>query len=119
MTKLVVDSGAWLEVLRGTEAGAKIKEQMKNSDIFITSTSVYMLLKDINSKEIVEAVIQNSTVIDIDLRIAEKAAELYAGMQDKDATALSMLEVAAARLTDAQLLTTDKKLEGMEGVVVV
>ena len=46
MTKLVLDSSAWIEYFTGTPKGAKVRDLLKNNEIYTSSIS----LAEISSK---------------------------------------------------------------------
>lgn len=122
--KIVVDTWAWIEILKGTEKGEKAKEIITESSIYTTTGNTYelryLLRKEYGNKDkvdkIIDSIIGNCTVIDITDAISKKASEIKF-MRGYGIGAVDCFTLAAGEIISAKVLTGDSHMEGMENVI--
>lgn len=121
---VLIDSWAWIEYFRGSEAGKKAREYIEGGEELLVSTvnlaEIYRwFLKyyDEASAEKARGIIKRRCVIiDVDEEIAVKAAkirhEMGWGLGDS-------IIYATARRENAKVLTGDEDFKGVEGVIYI
>lgn len=117
----VVDTSAWIEWLIGSTLGKRIGKQMPAREQCIVPTLVQLELSKWLVRELgddradqVIAYTQKCVVIDLNTRIALRAADMH--REHKLATADAII-YATAQESDAELLTCDAHFDGLSGVV--
>ncbi len=126
MTKLVIDSSAWIEYLAGTHRGEKIKEYFEKAELFTSAVCVAEItakvLKEGLSAEIVLAAIRaRSSVLSVDFQIGSEAGKKYAVLRKKKPKiALSdAISLVFAEKINAKVLTFDRDFEGLPQTIVL
>lgn len=119
---LLVDSFAWLEILKGSERGKKALYMVNKSEkVFTSVLNLYELryrIEQIRDKktanEYIKTIKSYTKVIDIGEEIALKGSliRLEHKMSDVDS-----LILATARIHNLKILTGDKHFEGVNDVV--
>lgn len=117
----VVDTSAWIEWLTGSALGKRIGKQMPERGQCIVPALVQLELSKWLVRELGEdradqviAYTQKCVVVDLDTRIALRAADMH--RQHKLATADAII-YATAREHDAELLTCDAHFKGLPEVL--
>lgn len=118
--KIVVDTYAWIEYFRGSEAGKQVKDFVDGNCSLLTPTIVIAELSDKyvrqNKEKDWEArkhfVRLKSDIINLDYKIAETAGEIKREMRKKHKNAglADAIIVSHADAEDAKILTGDKHL---------
>lgn len=120
---MVVDTSAWIEVLRGRSAGKRLSAMMPVPEGTIVPALVQFELSKWLAREappeIAELVMADTTqgvVVPLDTRLAVAAAEVAAtfGLAMADA-----IIYATAQAHDADLLTCDAHFAGLPGVLYI
>lgn len=116
----VVDSSGWIEYLSGGANTAFFRKPIESTDPIVvpslTLFEVYRhMLRHVGREDAlnVVAAMRNGTVVDLDGRLALKAAEL--NVTTKLALPDSVI-LATAREHDAELWTQDSHFETLDGV---
>lgn len=124
MSRLVVDSWAWLEFFKGTARGALVKRYLTTaSSVNTPATNLYEVLYRTLEDEGTDAAskagvfIENhSHIIAIDKQIASAAVDVR---REEKLHAIDALALAAARMLEAKLLTGDPHFRGKKGVLFI
>jgi len=126
MSKLVVDSSAWVEYFLGTEKGRAIREKFKNQELLTTgliASEVGMkFLRDVGgSEEVFTALKSLSLLIPFDFYLAEQTSEIYVKhRKSKPKFGLADAHVlAAARIIGAKVLTCDNDFVGIPDAIII
>ena len=116
----VVDSSAWLEYFANGPNAAFFARPIEEPDeLVVPSLTIYEVFKrvlqqrDEGSALRAVAVMQQGTVIDLDLRVALSAARVSI---DTKLPLADSVVLATARLHDATLWTQDSDFESLPGV---
>jgi toxin FitB len=116
----VVDSSAWLEYFaNGPNAGFFARPIEGSDELIVPALTIYEVFKrvlqqrDEGSALRAVAVMQQGTVIDLDLRLALNAARVSI---DTKLPLADSVVLATARLHDATLWTQDADFESLPGV---
>ena len=125
--KSVIDSYAWVEYFRGSEAGQKAKEYIEGGE----SATASITLAELKEKYVREGAsffdddllfIMTSTVlVNLTKDIAVKAGEINAAMKRKVkgwGMADSII-LATAQASNASVVTGDKHFEGIEQAILI
>ena len=117
---LVVDTSAWIEMLRGSMAGQICKTQMNSASEILVPTIVQLELAKFALREEGQAKADELvaytgllTVLVLDTAIASHAAILSRAHKLHTTDAIIY---ASAQINDAALLTCDSHFEGLAGV---
>ena len=119
----LVDSSAWIEWLIGSPVGETVAERLPEQSAWLVPTMVQLELAKWLTRERGEdeadrviAFTQVCSVAPLDTEIALAAAESCRthGLATADA-----IVFATARAHDADLLTCDRHLEGLPGVILI
>jgi predicted nucleic acid-binding protein len=116
----VVDSSAWLEYFAGGPNASFFAAPIEEaSELVVPSLTIYEVFKrvlqqrDESDALRAAAVMQQGSVIDLDVRLALSAARLSIDMRLPMADSVVL---ATARLHQAMLWTQDADFEGLPGV---
>ena len=116
----VVDTSAWIEALRGSPAGVRVRAELPDLDQWVIPTIVLFELSKWASREkgedaadTVEAYADNRVVTDLDTAIALSAAELSTRHK---LSAADAIVYATAQAQGADVLTCDRHFAALPGV---
>jgi toxin FitB len=116
----VVDTSAWIEALRGSSAGVRVRAELPDLDQWVIPTIVLFELakwavreKGEDAADTVEAYADNRVVADLDTVIALSAADL--STRHKLAAADAIV-YATAQAHGADVLTCDRHFASLPGV---
>jgi PIN domain nuclease of toxin-antitoxin system len=126
MTKLVVDSSAWIEYLDGSAKGEKVREHFKEKQLFTPTNCVAEIVARAGrtgiSIELVKTVLNaQSTIVAIDFETSCQGGILYTALRKKKPKiALSdTLTLAVAQSLKAKVLTFDNDFRGLKEAIVL
>ena len=128
MTNFVIDASAWVEYLRGTSVGEKVKRVMENgkNQVFTSSVTVAEVISVVKRKseavDRVRDVLRSwATIIAADANIAQDAGELHAEMRKKikDFGLADAFVAVLAQETQSKILTTDSHFKGFKGAILL
>ena len=116
------DSWAWVEYLKGSSVGAKVREIVEGEEVLSTPSvclaevKVKYLMEGRDPEETLRFIKSRTSIIDVDASVAEAAAELKIGhgLHMVDAIVL-----ACARSVAADLVTGDKHFSRLDGVLML
>jgi PIN domain nuclease of toxin-antitoxin system len=128
MSKIVVDSSAWIEYFEGTPKGEKVREFLAKSDTFPLITGVIateviskFLRSGHSAQEITNALGAVAMFVPYGISLAQKTAEVYA-KQRKTKPKFGMADanvLAAAMLNNAKIITCDTDFAGLSEAIVI
>ncbi|MBI5224852.1 PIN domain-containing protein [Candidatus Micrarchaeota archaeon] len=118
-----IDSWAWIEMFRGTEKGAKVREIIKNeknlvSSLTLAEISFWSLKSGFDPEQYLQVVKENSTVIDVDQKTAEIAGKSLISLRKKS-PGIGMIDAiiySQSLLSHLDLLTGDSDFKNLSGV---
>ena len=122
--KIMVDTWAWLEILKGTGNGKKAKETITGNSLCTTTGNTYelryLLSKEYGEKaeKIINGIIGNCTVIDVTDEISRKASEIKL-MKGYGIGAVDCFTLAAGEILNARVLTGDPHMKDMKNVIYI
>jgi predicted nucleic acid-binding protein len=111
-TRYVLDAHAWVEYLRGSPPGKRVKEYIEKGDIHTCSISLAHVLahaaKQSQDQNTAARAIQTmSRIVPVDSELAIKAAKRYARMAEKSWERAHVLETA--KKLGAEIVSGDKE----------
>lgn len=116
----VVDSSGWIEYLTGTELGATFREYVTRPDLLVPTIVMYEVYKLMRRQrgaepaELAVAELKQAQVVELDEALALLAAEV--SLDHRLAMAAAVVYATAA-YHQAELVTSDKHMAGLPGVV--
>ena len=128
MSRFVIDSWAWVEYLNGTQAGMKIKKVVENAhhELFTSIISLsevvsFVHRKNMNSALAGDALLSNSTIVNISTDSAQQAGIFHAEMRRRihDFGLGDAFVVMAAREMKARILTGDPHFKSLKEAIFV
>jgi predicted nucleic acid-binding protein len=110
-TRYVLDAHAWVEYLRGSPPGKRVRDYIESGDIYTSSVSLANVsahvAKHSQNADIAARAIQSlSDVVELDNELALRAAKRYARMKKKDWEQVYVLETA--KKLGAEIVSGDK-----------
>ena len=128
MSKIILDTSAWIEYFIGSEKGKKIREKIKDSEetLFISGMiaqelCVKFMKEGKQASEVIAMVSMLSKLIPFNYSLAEEGAEIYL-VQRKNKSKCSIIDahiVAAARLMGGKVITCDHDFSGLSEVIII
>jgi predicted nucleic acid-binding protein len=128
MSKLIVDSSAWIEYFAGSERGGHVREHLtrKETAVFITGfiaaeVAMKFLKEGRTSEEAIDPLRTLAALAPFDLRTAQETAELYIQQRKlKPKFGLADAHVlATAQALGADVLTCDHDFTGLPNATVI
>jgi predicted nucleic acid-binding protein len=118
----LIDSWAWIEYFKGSEAGARAREIIEDDEESIVSTinlaEVYRWILKFYGEEVadekVDVIKKRCFVIDVDPEIAIASAKIKHEMRFGLGDAIVL---ATARRENAKVVTGDPDFKNLEGVI--
>jgi predicted nucleic acid-binding protein len=122
---LLIDSFAWLEILKGSDRGLSALYQVMKSERCCTSVlSLYKIryrveqIRDAKTTDKYLSTIETNTeLLHVNDRIARVAGELQ--LPGRMLSTVDRLLLATARIHNLQLLTGDSHFRGLEDAIMV
>jgi predicted nucleic acid-binding protein len=128
MSKYVIDAYAWIEYLRGSEKGEKVKSIIENKQNEVLTSAITIaevLSKFMRSNEDyytpLKAINVLSRVIDVDEKTAVKAALAHAEMRKKinDFGLADAFVIAISKNLQAKIVTGDKHFQNIPNTIMI
>jgi len=127
MSRLVIDSYAWIEYLDGTEIGRKVTDIIEeNEEIFTSALTVAEVIskaahKDKNVKIAYDVLTNNSKIINADAQLSLEAGLIHFEMRKtlKDFGLADAYVLATARKLNAKVLTGDLHFKIVKDAVLI
>ena len=124
MTRILLDSWAWLEMFSGSPKGEKVRKEIKAaSELLTTAANLYEVLYRTNENAGTEAadkamefIETHSQIVEIGKQTAIAAAEIR---RNEKLHALDAFTLAASRLNEAQLVTGDPHFKNVKNVIFI
>jgi predicted nucleic acid-binding protein len=124
VSKILLDSWAWLEIFHGTQTGAEILKRVKSTEMVYTTTAnvfevMYRIEKDegidiaFEKKDVME---KKSIILPITMEIVVKA---LACRKKEKLAAIDSFTLSAALLNNAVLVTGDPDFKNVKNVIYV
>jgi len=116
------DSFAWIEYLKGSQRGAKAKEYVESiipiytPSICLTEIKSKYLREGKDPKDRIDFILERTLIIDVDHRIALKAAEIK---NELKLHTVDALVYAAAQAKGAPLVTGDPDFKNLPNVEIL
>jgi len=126
MSKLLVDTSAWIEYLDGSDKGKRVRDHLARAVPLVTGMIAAELFSNFIRKEkpleiAVNALRNGSTLVPIDLETAHQAAHIY-NHQRKKKPKFGIIDahiVAAAKINGAKILTCNTDFLGLPEAIVI
>jgi predicted nucleic acid-binding protein len=123
MSEYVIDAYAWIEYLRGTRAGERVKAVFEEENIETYTCAV--TVAEVASKTVREGqdvdvayriLLNNSQVVNVDEEVSRRAGLLHAEMRrsEKDFGLADAYVLATARKLKSRVLTGDPHFRGVK-----
>jgi len=124
VSRLCVDSWAWLELLKGSRTGAAVKRHVSASaEVLTTAPNLFEVLYRTTedkgaeaASKALELILNHAEIIPIGSEIAVKAVSVR---KEEKLHAIDALSFAAAMLNGALFLTGDAEFRGKKGVIFI
>jgi len=121
----LIDSYAWIEYLRGTDSGKKVREIiLENNNIYSINLTISEVISRVKRGEgnvdlAYQAITSNSKVMEINSEIAKKAGLFHSEIRKKikDFGLVDSLIFVLAKELDAKIVTGDKHFKKFKDVV--
>lgn len=121
----LIDSSAWIDYLRGSELGKKVREiLLEENEVYvisiIISEVVSKIKRDNGDVEIAyRSIISNSKIAEITPKISKEAGLLHADMKNKikGFGLVDSLIISVAKKLNAKILTKDEHFKKFKEVV--
>lgn len=124
MSKLIIDSSAWIEYFLGTQKGAKVRELIKNNETYTASISLAEIVSKFKRNKMdaqlaTDVIFSNSKIVGINTELSMKAGNLHSEMRvGKSKFSLSDAYVLAiAKALKGKVVTGDYDFKALSDVV--
>ena len=126
MSKYVIDAYAWIEYLRGSRAGEKVRAvfEEENSEIYTCAVTIAEVIsKTAREGQDVEVaygvLLNNSQVVNVDEEVSRRAGLLHAEMRkiERDFGLADAYVLVTARRLRSKVLTGDPHFRGVKEAV--
>ena len=128
MSKYVIDAYAWIEYLRGSRAGEKVRAvfEEENSEIYTCAVTIAEVIsKTAREGQDVDAaygiLLNNSHVVDVDEEVSRDAGLLHADMRrnKRDFGLADAYVLATARRLRSKVLTSDPHFKDAKEAILI
>ena len=128
MSKYVIDAYAWIEYLRGSRAGEKVRAvfEEENSEIYTCDVTIAEVIsKTAREGQDVEVaygvLLNNSQVVNVDEEVSRRAGLLHAEMRkiERDFGLADAYVLVTARRLRSKVLTGDPHFRGVKEAVLI
>lgn len=127
MSKLVIDSYAWVEYLNGTKLGEKVavmleeKQEIFTSALTIAEITSKIARKGMNVKLAYDIITSNSIIVNADQTLSLQAGLIHCEMRKtlKDFGLTDAYILATARKLNAQVLTGDLHFKNVKEAILL
>lgn len=124
----VIDAYAWIEYLRGSEAGLKVKSILdeETNEVYTCAVTIAEVVSKVareggDPEVAYDILLSNSQVIDVDEKISREAGLLHFEIRKakRDFGLADAYVLAAARRTGSKILTGDPHFENVEEAILI
>jgi predicted nucleic acid-binding protein len=122
----VLDAHAWVEYLRGSPPGKRVKELVERGSIYTTAVTLSEVVGHVaregeDSALAARAMQTLSEIVEIDSELAVAAGNRYARMRkaDPQARMSQAYLIEAAKKVGAEIVSGDKKLKSARAISIV
>ena len=126
MSRVIVDSSAWIEYLSGSQKGKSTQSYIDSNELYTTSLCVAEIAAKAKRENYpletaLQALQSLSKIITIDFEMAKEAGALYVDLRrNKPKISLSdAITVVAAHKKDAKILTFDRDFEKLPQTILL
>lgn len=128
MNRYVIDAYAWIEYLRGSKAGEKVKTafEEENSETYTCAVTIAEVVsKTAREGEDVDAayniLLNNSQVVNVDEEVSKRAGVLHVETRrvEKDFGLADACVLATARKLRSRILTGDPHFRGVKEAILI
>ncbi|MBI4257836.1 MAG: PIN domain-containing protein [Thaumarchaeota archaeon] len=127
MTRFIVDSWAWIEYLRGSRAGQKVREKIEHQEELLTHivtiAEIMSKLKreSLDTEGAWKAITASSKLITIDANDAKNTGLLHAYIKRKNAnfSLADAFVLHAAKKLNGKVLTGDPDFKGINEAILL
>lgn len=82
-TKICLDTDVSIEILKNTTTASKLLDLTKDSEVYITTISIFELLLRETNLDVIEKLLSKTAVLDFSEFSARKAAEIFKDLKRK------------------------------------
>jgi PIN domain nuclease of toxin-antitoxin system len=112
--RYVLDAHAWIEYLRGSSPGKRVKELMESSSVYTSSLTLADVVahveKDGQDSNLAARAIQSmSEIVDVDSALSLSAAKRFARMKGGSLEQSYLIEIS--KKLGAEIVTGDKNIQ--------
>jgi len=128
MSKYVIDAYAWIEYLRGSRAGEKVRAilEEENSEVYTCAVTIAEVIsktaREGQNAEIAYGILlNNSQVVNVDEEVSKRAGLLHAEMRkiERDFGLADAYVLATARRLRSKVLTGDLHFRGFKEAILI
>jgi len=127
MTRIVIDSFAWVEYLNGTELGSKVKKIIEeNEEIFSSALTIAEVVSKVARKNMdvqfaFKVITSNSNVMNADEELSFQAGLFHSEMRKtlKDFGLADAYVLATAKRLQAKILTGDPHFKDIKDAIIL
>jgi predicted nucleic acid-binding protein len=128
MSKYVIDAYAWIEYLRGSRAGEKVRAifEEENSEVYTCAVTIAEVIsktaREGQNAEIAYGILlNNSQVVNVDEEVSKRAGLLHAEMRkiERDFGLADAYVLATARRLRSKVLTGDLHFRDVKEAVLI
>ncbi|MGI0003915.1 MAG: PIN domain-containing protein [Candidatus Nitrosotenuis sp.] len=123
---MLFDTSAWIEFFLATEKGRKVKEFLKNNDVFTSVITLgelvnWCLKNDLRYEKFIEEIKLYSKILELDENIATMAGRLnYERKRSiKNWGMADSIVLGTSMIYDLNVLTTDNHFKGLPNAVII
>ena len=124
--KHVIDSSAWVELIRGTEKGGRIKQVIENSQIATSIISIAELSDKFERDEqkfeqAFKSIRNSAAILPLTIEIATHSGKLKKMIRTENNkfSLADAIHLATALSQNAKLITTDSDFAGIKEAIVL
>lgn len=128
MTKIIVDSWAWIEYLEGSQRGERVKHLIEDNDNDVYSSVISIgemtskfIRRNKDEKIVLDAVTRLSKVVLVDEEIAFSAGKIHALMKQKisDFGLADAFIIATANQLECRIVTGDPHFRNVKEAIMI
>lgn len=128
MTKIVIDSSAWIEYFSGTEKGKQVRDHLNNAEGEIFTTGLIVaevtskfLRENQNISDLLQALKSIAKIVQFDFQMGTLSAEIFV-KQRKTQTKFGLADAhvaAAAEIIQGKTITCDNDFNGLRAAIII
>ena len=106
-TKVCIDTDVSIEILKNTNKASKLLDLTKDSEVYITTISIFELLLRETNLEAIEKLLSKTAVLDFSELSARRAAEIFKDLKKKgQMISIKDLFIASTTISNNCMLAT-------------